>query len=374
MIKKKSSEKKEDDVYEPWTSQEEVLLAEWADKATCYKWLHSRSEKLYRRMNYIFTIPVIILSTLTGTANFAMDSFVPDEHKQLAMAGVGSVNIFAGILSTLQNFLRYAELMESHRLSEVQWSKFGRNIAVELAMAPTKRKPVKEFLKISRIEYDRLIEQSPTIDDSIIKQFKYNFSNASLKKPDICNGLDECEIYKPTKEEKAAELMSNIGIKMKEKGNKTRTKWGKVSGHIGDINHINKSQETITHKKHDAFKEIEQLTSIGRVSNLKKSLGESNADNHVEQINEISDFLNGIENGNKPDKDDEVVIDDPDEDNDINKGEDDPDEDNDDINKDGDDDINKGGDDDINKGGNDEPDGDDELNKDDDNKDIEMGK
>ena len=89
------------------------------------------SEKLYRRRNYTFTIPVIILSTLTGTANFAMDSFVPPENKKTAMAAV-NVNIFAGILSTLQNFLRYAELMESHRLSELQWSKFARNIQVEL--------------------------------------------------------------------------------------------------------------------------------------------------------------------------------------------------------------------------------------------------
>ena len=296
MIKNNKNSSGTPEEYEPWTSQEEVLLAEWADKATCYKWLHSRSEKLYRRMNYIFTIPVIILSTLTGTANFAMDSFVPEEHKQMAMAGVGSVNIFAGILSTLQNFLRYAELMESHRLSEVQWSKFGRNIAVELAMAPKKRKPVKEFLKISRLEYDRLIEQSPTIDDSIIKQFKSNFANASLKKPDICNGLDECEIYQPTKEEKAAELMSNIGMKMKEKEKlkKPTNKWSKVSGHINEINHLNKSHEPMKHKKHDASKEIEQLTSIGKVSNLKKSLGESKAENHVEQINEISDFLSGI--------------------------------------------------------------------------------
>ena len=91
----------------PWTREQEELLAEWADIATCYRWLHSRCEKLYRVRNYTFTIPVIILSTLTGTANFAMDSFVPEENKQIAMAAVGSVNIFAGILSTLQNFLRY---------------------------------------------------------------------------------------------------------------------------------------------------------------------------------------------------------------------------------------------------------------------------
>ena len=76
-----------------WTKEQENLLAEWSEKASAYRWLHSRSEKRYRCRNYTFTIPVIILSTLTGTANFAMDSFVPEENKQIAMACVGGVNI-----------------------------------------------------------------------------------------------------------------------------------------------------------------------------------------------------------------------------------------------------------------------------------------
>ena len=97
MEKKK---KEKEDKNQPWTPEQEKLLASWSEKAAGYRWLH---------MRYAFTIPVIILSTLTGTANFAMDSFVPEEHKQMAMACVGGVNIFAGILSTLQNFLRYAE-------------------------------------------------------------------------------------------------------------------------------------------------------------------------------------------------------------------------------------------------------------------------
>ena len=65
--------------------------------------------------------------------------------------------------------------------------------------------------------------------------------------------------------------------------------------------------EPITHKKHDASKEIEQLTSIGKVSSLKKSLGESKAENHVEQINEISDFLNGINDDDDDDKQEDIL-------------------------------------------------------------------
>ena len=114
-----------------WTREQEELLAEWSEKAACYRWLHNRSEKKYRKGNYLFTIPVIIMSTLTGTANFGIDSIVPEEHKQLAQISIGAVNIFAGLLSTLHNFLHYAENMESHRNADISWSKFQRNISVE---------------------------------------------------------------------------------------------------------------------------------------------------------------------------------------------------------------------------------------------------
>ena len=74
--------KKQKELHSKWTKEQEFLLAEWAEKASCYRWLHGRAETKYRRSNYAFTIPVIIMSTLTGTANFAMDSFVPEEHKK----------------------------------------------------------------------------------------------------------------------------------------------------------------------------------------------------------------------------------------------------------------------------------------------------
>jgi len=183
---------------EQWSEECEELLAEWSEKASCYRWLHGRCEMKYKRKYYKFSIPVIILSTLTGAANVGMDSFIAAENKALASAIVGSVNIFAGILSTLQNFLKVAELMESHRSSGVAWSKLGRNIAIELALDHTKRGIQNDFLKISRAEYDRLIESSPMIDDDIIVEFQAKFKNHKIKMsiPAICNGFDKCEIYR----------------------------------------------------------------------------------------------------------------------------------------------------------------------------------
>ena len=179
-----------------WTDECEKLLAEWSEKASCYRWLHGRSEKSYRTWYYCFSIPVIILSTLTGAANVGMDSFVPPESKSIASAIVGGVNILAGIVSTLQNFLKVAELMEGHRIAGVSWGKLQRNIAIELSLDPGRRVLQTDFLKLNRAEYDRLIEAGPIVDDGIIAQFNKKFKNYEVSKPSICNGLDKCIIYK----------------------------------------------------------------------------------------------------------------------------------------------------------------------------------
>ena len=208
---------------EVWSEECEKLLANWSEKASCYRWLHGRSEKKYRKRYYAFSIPVIILSTLSGAANVGMDSFISEEDKSIASAIVGGVNIFAGILGTLQNFLKVAETMESHRSSGVAWSKLGRNISIELSLDPKRRQNAHDFLKICRAEYDRLIEQSPMIDDDIIHQFKAKFKSYDVSKtggktypvavPAICNGLDKCVIYMTdemseacSKEDKAKDL------------------------------------------------------------------------------------------------------------------------------------------------------------------------
>ena len=287
-----------------WTREQEELLASWSERASGYRWLHSRSEKLYRCRNYTFTIPVIILSTLTGTANFAMDSFVPEENKQLAMACVGGVNIFAGVLSTLQNFLRYAELMESHRVAEVSWSKLSRDIAVELTLEPTMRKPAFDFLNVCRAEYDRLIEQSPSIDDDIIKRYKNEFNKLSpdFSHPHVCNGLHKCRIFESSAEEKKAQTLASAGDKfmsLKKKHwepqfdnqivRKLKVTQNNENNNLtnNDSNINNNNNNNIS----DSKKELESLVGLNRVSKFKQNLDESvidKKDKHpLEQINDI---------------------------------------------------------------------------------------
>ena len=194
-----------------------------------------------------------------------MDSFVPETHKQYASAGVGSVNIFAGILSTLQNFLRYAELMESHRAAGVSWSKLSRDITVELALDPKRRKPAGDFLNICRAEYDRLIEQSPMIDDSILKQFHDKFHDTDINKPEMCNGLDKCEIYQPSKEEKAAEILANVTTKMAN----TKKRMFTIDKPRPKPPSPEIIKSNVDHSKKENKNELAGLATLGRVSSLK---------------------------------------------------------------------------------------------------------
>ncbi len=186
-----------------WTPEQERLMAEWADIAGCYKWLNDRAEKIFTRSNMWITIPVIILSTLTGTANFAIDSFVPGDDlamKKFISAGIGGISIFAGILTTLGNFFQYAQKSEAHRVASIAWGKFQRQVTVELAIHPDERIEAMDFLKICRQDLDRLIEQSPPIPDPVIAAFETEFKGIpNLKVPDICHGIEHTRVYDSSK-------------------------------------------------------------------------------------------------------------------------------------------------------------------------------
>ena len=179
-----------------WTIEHENILVEWADKAMCYRWLHSRSHAKYSRLNYSYTIPVIIISTLTGTANFAQER-VPIQYQGYFGMIVGFFNILAGIITTIQQFLKITQLNEAHRVSSISWDKFYRNIKIEISRHPDERTSVNQLLKISKDEFDRLIETSPEIPDDIIKEFSRVFHGSieydAIIKPEMCGKLVSTE-------------------------------------------------------------------------------------------------------------------------------------------------------------------------------------
>jgi hypothetical protein len=171
-----------------WSKENELIMVEWCDVAQCYKWLNSRAHMKYSYMNAWFTIPAIVLSTISGTASFAQTS-IPAAYQTYSPMAIGSINILIGILTTVQQYLKISELNESHRVSAISWDKFARNIRIELAKAPKERADAATFIKMSRHEFDRLMETSPAISKDIVEDFKRTFSG---KKSCLWEKLDEC--------------------------------------------------------------------------------------------------------------------------------------------------------------------------------------
>jgi len=182
-----------------WTVEHEKILIEWADKAMCYRWLHSKSNALYSSLNAWYTIPVIVISTLTGTANFAQTRVPIDYQNYYAMV-VGGFNILGGIISTIQQFLKITQLNEAHRVSGIAWDKFYRNIKIELAKHPSERIHASQMLKMCKEEFDRLMETSPVIPDKVVVAFKIAFKDSGefikISKPEICDVLVSTDNFK----------------------------------------------------------------------------------------------------------------------------------------------------------------------------------
>jgi hypothetical protein len=183
-----------------WTAEIEKLMAEWADKAITYRWMHERTERIFASKDLGFMFPVIILSTVTGAANFALDSVVEDpEYKKYAQLGLGGLSILTGIISTIANRLGYGSRSEAHKGAAIHWGKFQRLIAIELSLHPNERLDCMAFLKMCRSELDRMIEQSPTIPQPVIDECRVEFKKyPKVRKPEIVGDIDTTHIYVDT--------------------------------------------------------------------------------------------------------------------------------------------------------------------------------
>lgn len=186
-----------------WNSQQENILKKWGEISNCYQWMYDKSYRVYRQKNINFALPVIILSTVTGTANFAQETF-PEDWREYIVMLIGSLNLLAGLLTTIAQFLRINELQEGFRVAELGFSKLSRDIEVKLDL-PIKNRNIhgNVFLESCKQEYDRLLEQSPAVPNKIVKLFHHKFNNINnVNKPNILN-ITEIDIFNdPIRQEK----------------------------------------------------------------------------------------------------------------------------------------------------------------------------
>ena len=169
-----------------WHVQQEKILKAWGEAAACYRYMHYQAYCSYKNLSMKFTIPLIIVSTVTGTANFAQETFPPSVQPFVPSA-IGGLNLITAIATTIMQFLKINELMEGHRVASVQYGKISRTIRLELTLPLSERTlNGTNMIENMRAEYDRLIEQSPNVPKQMIDAFEREFpDDNAFFKPEI---------------------------------------------------------------------------------------------------------------------------------------------------------------------------------------------
>jgi hypothetical protein len=178
-----------------WNSQLEKILSDEGERALCYSWLHNKSQQRYANLDTYIALPVIVLSTLAGTASIGSSSLFGDS--KIANIAIGGISLSVGILNTISNYFGWAKRSEGHKIASVTYSKIHRFILVELSMPRDERMAAGDMLKIVREQIDRLQETSPQIHPKIIDMFNKHFADNTpdVSKPEITNGLDPIIVY-----------------------------------------------------------------------------------------------------------------------------------------------------------------------------------
>ena len=114
---------------------------------------------------------------------------------------IGGLNLVAGLVATIMQFLKINELMENHKAAALSYGLLSRNVRLTLALAREERnQDGLDFVNNSKTEYDRLIEQSPAIPTNILIQFEkeYPLDNV-FTKPEILDvrAIPKLRIDKP---------------------------------------------------------------------------------------------------------------------------------------------------------------------------------
>jgi hypothetical protein len=194
-----------------WNSQLEKIIAQEGEKCLSYSLLHNRAEKKYNALDVWVNVPVIILSTLAGSASIGSDSLF--NGWQFASVIIGIISIIVGIINTLGSYFSWGKRSEGHRICSISYAKAYNFIKIELALPRAQRTPPDEFLKLIKNELERLKEISPAIPDDIIAEYKSNFSEyKDISKPEICNGLTSISPYNEVEEQQIESKRASLNL------------------------------------------------------------------------------------------------------------------------------------------------------------------
>ena len=145
-----------------WTPEVEELLCDWRRRVYAAQAAYYGEAERLRRRNYQLGIPVVIVSSLVGTAIFG--NWADDQTYKW---WVGGVSILAAVLASLQTFLKFGESATLHGAAADWFAAIRRDIEEMLALPLNLRGNPKECLDSIRQEMNKAGQKSPELRESV---------------------------------------------------------------------------------------------------------------------------------------------------------------------------------------------------------------
>ncbi len=179
-----------------YTKNLELYMKEVGEQSLCLSMLHKSSEGVFSNKSLAIDLPVIILSTITGSLTLSSKSLFGEENEENALKIVGTLSLFAGILGTIQAYFSFSRRSENDKNSYLSYGKLYREIKVQLGLPRDKgRMRARDLLRQIDQEYQRLDELSPLIPIAVVNIFKKKYKGSTIDRPPSINGLNEIKIY-----------------------------------------------------------------------------------------------------------------------------------------------------------------------------------
>lgn len=180
-----------------WTTPLETLVASEGEKCRGLAWINQKAETYYAHRANAIAIPVIVLSTLAGTASVGSENLFGN-NTHISSIVIGLVSIGVGILNTISSYFSWSRKAESHRIAYLQYSKLFSIIRVEMSLPRSERKEAEQLLQQMREGMERLAETTPSPPPSILEEFNRHFKDEdkSISRPIEVNGLQKVQIWK----------------------------------------------------------------------------------------------------------------------------------------------------------------------------------
>ncbi len=180
-----------------WNDKNERLIISVGENAASYKWMHEKSNNYYKNVSSFLNILLIILAIFLSAETIIPPSYIQDNMTIFISKQI--LTYIITILTILQNFFKYDQLVEKHLNASLQFNELYHDIQKQMCMYRRDRINATTYISENLKRYDSLVVNNPDIVKSVTEKFKKTFKNSNIALPDIADKIQKIEIITETK-------------------------------------------------------------------------------------------------------------------------------------------------------------------------------